>query len=81
MRFSKIALKVTMNIILSKIAGTKAFFPYTAALPPINPGENVLDLGYGTGLELEYYFVLSREASLVWPDLSPDMSEGKSENF
>ncbi len=34
---------------------------------------NVLDLGCGTGLELEYYFTLNGKASVVGIDLSADM--------
>ena len=58
---------------LNEIEGAKEFYPYTAALLPMKHGANVLDLGCGTGLELEYYFALNDEASVVGIDLSPDM--------
>ncbi len=58
---------------LTEIEGAKEFYPYTAALLPMKRGANVLDLGCGTGLELEYYFALNKEASVVGIDLSPDM--------
>ena len=58
---------------LNEIEGAKEFYPYTAALLPMKHGANVLDLGCGTGIELEYYFALNDEASVVGIDLSPDM--------
>ena len=58
---------------LREIEGAKEFYPYTAALLPMKFGANILDLGCGTGLELEYYFALNSEASVVGIDLSPDM--------
>ncbi len=58
---------------LTEIEGAKEFYPYTAALLPMKRGANVLDLGCGTGLELEYYFALNSEVSVVGIDLSPDM--------
>lgn len=58
---------------LNEIEGAKEFYPYTAALLPMKHGANVLDLGCGTGLELEYYFALNEEASVVGIDLSSDM--------
>ena len=58
---------------LTELEGAKNFYPYTASLLPIKPEANVLDLGCGTGLELEYYFALNGEASVVGIDLSPDM--------
>ena len=58
---------------LTEIEGAKEFYPYTAALLPMKYGANVLDLGCGTGLELEYYFALNGKASVVGIDLSPDM--------
>ena len=58
---------------LSEIEGAKDFYSYTAALLPMNRRAKVLDLGCGTGLELEYYFALGGEASVTGIDLSPDM--------
>ena len=58
---------------LNEIEGAKEFYPYTAALLPMKHGANVLDLGCGTGLEMEYYFALNEEASVVGIDLSSDM--------
>lgn len=53
---------------LSEIEGAKEFYPYTAAQLPMKHGANVLDLGCGTGLELEYYFALNAQASVVGID-------------
>lgn len=66
---------------LTELEGAKKFYPYTAALLPMNCGANVLDLGCGTGLELEYYFDLNGEASVVGIDLSPDMLAALKRKF
>ena len=58
---------------LTEIECANEFYPYTAALLPKECGANLLDLGCGTGLELEYYLALNSEASVVGIDLSPDM--------
>lgn len=58
---------------MTEIEGAKEFYPYTAALLPLEHEANVLDLGCGTGLELEYYFALNGSASVVGIDLSSDM--------
>ena len=42
------------------IEGASAFYAYTAAQLPAGRGARVLDLGCGTGLELEEYFALTR---------------------
>ena len=44
---------------LTNIESAREFYPFTAeCLPKVN-GCRVLDLGCGTGLELEYYFSLN----------------------
>ena len=40
---------------LANIDSARIFYPYTAGLLPTAPDCRVLDLGCGTGLELEYY--------------------------
>lgn len=66
---------------LTEIEGAEEFYPYTAALLPMERGANVLDLGCGTGLELEYYFSLNGEASVVGIDLSADMLAALKRKF
>ena len=58
---------------MAEIEGAQEFYPYTAALLPLEHDANVLDLGCGTGLELEYYFNLNGKALVVGIDLSADM--------
>ncbi len=66
---------------LSEIEGAREFYPYTATLLPMEQGAKVLDLGCGTGLELEYYFALNRAASVVGIDLSAEMLSALREKF
>ena len=58
---------------LSEIVGSTEFYPYTASLLPLGEGASVLDLGCGTGLELETYFTLNPNARVTGIDLSRDM--------
>lgn len=58
---------------LSEIEGAREFYPYTASLLPIQAGAKVLDLGCGTGLELEFYVQINPEVTIVGIDLSADM--------
>lgn len=58
---------------MAEIEGAEEFYPYSASLLPQGQSANVLDLGCGTGLELEYYFALNDKASVVGIDLSADM--------
>lgn len=58
---------------LSEIVGSTEFYPYTASLLPLGEGASVLDLGCGTGLELETYFTLNPGARVTGIDLSQDM--------
>ena len=58
---------------LSEIVGSTEFYPYTASLLPLGEGASVLDLGCGTGLELEYFFSLNPAARVTGIDLSRDM--------
>ena len=66
---------------LAEIEGAEEFYPYTAALLLSGPDVNVLDLGCGTGLELEYYFARSGEASVVGIDLSAAMLAALERKF
>lgn len=55
------------------IESAKEFYPYTARCLPLGPGTKVLDLGCGTGLELEEYFRLAPTAKVTGIDLAPGM--------
>ena len=58
---------------LNVIEGAKEFYPYTASLLPMKKEANILDLGCGTGLELDYYFKLNPSARVMGIDLASDM--------
>ena len=58
---------------LRDIEGAAEFYPYTASLLPSGPDRRILDLGCGTGLELEYYFNTGGTAALTCIDLSREM--------
>ncbi len=58
---------------LRDIELSEHFYPYTASLLPDFEGAKVLDLGCGTGLELEEYFKLNPKASVTGIDLAPGM--------
>ena len=55
------------------IEGASGFYAYTASLLPAPAGSQVLDLGCGTGLELEEYFTLNPGAFVTGIDLSEAM--------
>lgn len=55
------------------IEGASDFYAYTASRLPAETGARVLDLGCGTGLELEEYFRLNPEADVTGIDLSEAM--------
>lgn len=66
---------------LFEIEGAKEFYPYTASLLPTAEDACVLDLGCGTGLELEYYFSLNHNAAVTGIDLSEDMLNALRRKF
>ena len=55
------------------IEGASGFYAYTASLLPTGSGSRILDLGCGTGLELEAYYALNPNAEVIGIDLSEDM--------
>ena len=66
---------------LSCINSAHEFLQYTAALLPREPGCAVLDLGCGTGLELEFYFPHNPSVRITGIDLAPGMLQRLREKF
>ena len=58
---------------IANIEGASGFYAYTASLLPGAAGSRVLDLGCGTGLELEAYFARNPLAKVTGIDLSEAM--------
>ena len=63
---------------LTAIEGAEEFYPFTAALLP--PG-HILDLGCGTGLELNWYFAEHPSAKVTGIDLSEGMLAALRKKF
>ena len=66
---------------LTCIESAREFYPYTARLLPMDPESRVLDLGCGTGLELDYYFRLVPTANVTGVDISSGMLEVLNNKF
>lgn len=66
---------------LTTIEGADEFYKYTAALLPLGAEAEVLDLGCGTGLELEEYFLLNPNAHITGIDLSEAMLKALTIKF
>ena len=65
----------------TEIDSSWEFYPFTASLLPSFPGCRVLDLGCGTGLELEAYFRRCPQAAVTGIDLSRRMLEALRKKF
>ena len=63
------------------IIGATEFYAYTASLLPDDPKAHILDLGCGTGLELEEYFARNPGASVTGIDLSDVMLDALKAKF
>ncbi len=63
------------------IEGASGFYAYTASLLPSAAGSRVLDLGCGTGLELEEYFAQNPSAAVTGIDLSEKMLNALKAKF
>lgn len=63
------------------IEGADEFYKFTAALLPQEAGAEILDLGCGTGLELEEYFLLNPTAQVTGIDLSKAMLKALKDKF
>lgn len=66
---------------LNDIEGAGEFYPYTASLLPREAGAKILDLGCGTGLELEAYLSCNPHAYITGIDLSKAMLEKLAAKF
>ncbi|MCH5269535.1 MAG: class I SAM-dependent methyltransferase [Lachnospiraceae bacterium] len=66
---------------LTCIEGAQEFYPFTADSLPLGEDVNILDLGCGTGLELDYYFKLNPRAKVTGIDLAPGMLAALKEKF
>ena len=58
---------------LNTIDSAKEFYPYTADCLPKDGGIRLLDLGCGTGLELDAFFRCNPTAKVTGIDLAPGM--------
>ena len=65
----------------TNIEGASGFYAYTASLLPKAADTRVLDLGCGTGLELEAYFAVNPCAKVTGIDLSKDMLNALKAKF
>lgn len=65
----------------TNIDGSSQFYAYTASLLPKEPDSKVLDLGCGTGLELEAYFAVNPCAAITGIDLSEAMLNALKAKF
>ena len=60
---------------------TSEFYPFTAKCLPIEQNCRILDLGCGTGLELEEYYLLNPSAKVTGIDLSQGMLSALKKKF
>lgn len=58
---------------MTAIDSAQEFYPYTAKCLPAEAGCRILDLGCGTGLELEAYYAINPSAKVTGIDLSQGM--------
>jgi tRNA (cmo5U34)-methyltransferase len=61
------------NHMLECIESAREFYKYTASILPMNKDAAILDLGCGTGLELDEYFKLNPSAHVTGIDLAQGM--------
>ena len=66
---------------MNGIAFAERFYPYTAGQLPKAENSRILDLGCGTGLELEAYFRLCPTAKVTGIDLSGGMLAALKRKF
>ena len=66
---------------LNNIESAKEFYPFTAKQLPITESCHILDLGCGTGLELEDDYLLNPSARVTGIDLSQGMLSALKKKF
>lgn len=66
---------------LACIDSAREFYDYTSELLPKKHGTKILDLGCGTGLELEAYFKLNPAAEITGIDLAHEMLNALKNKF
>lgn len=66
---------------MTTIESSDVFYPFTADCLPKTDGAKILDLGCGTGLELEHYFILNPSAKITGIDLTESMLNALKNKF
>ena len=66
---------------MTNIEAADEFYPFTAKLLPTTENCHILDLGCGTGLELEEYYPLNPSAKITGVDLSQGMLSALKKKF
>ena len=66
---------------MTNIVSATEFYPFTAKSLPAGANSRILDLGCGTGLELEAYFRLCPSAKVTGIDLSKGMLSALGRKF
>ena len=66
---------------MTNIESADVFYPFTAGLLPKTDNAKILDLGCGTGLELEYYFKINPSAKITGIDLTQSMLDALQQKF
>ena len=66
---------------LTNIESADEFYPFTAKQLPMTESCQILDLGCGTGLELEEYYLLNPSARITGIDLSQGMLSALKKKF
>ncbi len=66
---------------MTNIESSDVFYPYIADCLPKTNGAKILDLGCGTGLELEHYFKINPSAKITGIDLTESMLNALKNKF
>ena len=66
---------------MTNIESSDVFYPFTADCLPKTAGAKILDLGCGTGLELEHYSRLNPSAKITGIDLTESMLNALKNKF